>query len=138
MTERISIEQFKARQKEESLQIQVANYLRIQYSSVIFRSDFAAGIKMSIGQAMKHKRMQCGKSYPDLFIAEPRNGYSGLFLELKKDFSEVFKKDGSLRDLPHIQEQQKMLWRLQEKGYAAVFACGFDDAKEFIDNYLKQ
>lgn len=80
--------------------------------------------------------MQSGKSYPDLFIAEPRNGFSGLYLELKKDFSEVYKRDGSLRDLPHIQDQQKMLFRLQKKGYAAVFACGFDDAIGIIGSYL--
>lgn len=123
--------------KEESLHIQVATYLKYQYPDVIFRSDFAAGIKMTMGQAVKHKRMQHGKSYPDLFIAEPRNGFSGMYLELKKDFSEVYKKDGSLRDIEHIQEQQKMLWTLQKKGFVAVFACGFNDAKSLIDEYLK-
>lgn len=123
--------------KEESLQMQVAKYLKLQYPGIIFRSDFAAGIKMTIGQAVKHARMQQGKDYPDLFIAEPRNGKHGLYMELKKDFGEVYKKDGSLRDIPHIRGQQETLWKLQGKGFVAVFACGFDDAKKIIDQYLK-
>lgn len=123
--------------KEESIHAAVCRYISLQYPNVIFRTDMG-GIRLTIGQAMKLKKLHSGRSYPDLFIAEARGGYHGLYLELKKDFSEVFKRDGSLRDLPHIQEQQRMLWKLQERGYCALFACGFDDAKGLIDNYLKQ
>lgn len=125
------------KRKEESLHLSVVRYLKLQYPGIIFRTDFAAGIKMTIAQALKHKIMQQSRAYPDIFIAEPRNGYHGMFIELKKDFSEVYKKDGSLRDIPHIKEQQEMLWRLQGRGFVACFACGFDEAKKLIDEYLK-
>lgn len=58
--------------KEAILHQQVCQYLRMQYPDVIFRTDFAAGVKMTMGQAVRHKKLQSGKAYPDLFIAEPR------------------------------------------------------------------
>lgn len=121
---------------EEALQIKVAEYLRMKYPNVIFRSDFAAGIKMTKGQAVKHKRMQSGRAYPDVFIAEMRNGAGGLYLELKKDVSEILKTNGELRNDAHVIEQQTMLERLRERGYAAFFACGFDEAITIIEQYL--
>lgn len=123
--------------KEESLQIAVAKYLKLKYPRVIFHSDFASGCKLTIGQAMKNKSMQCGKSYPDMFIAEPRKGYCGLYLELKKDRSEVYLKDGSYSQKQHIQEQLAMLGQLRQRNYKAEFACGIDEAMKIIDEYLK-
>lgn len=57
--------------KEANVHYQVAQYLKHQYPQIIFRTDFAAGIKMTMGQAVKHKGLQSGKAYPDLFIAQP-------------------------------------------------------------------
>lgn len=122
--------------KEESLQIQLANYMRLKHPEIVFRSDFAAGIKMSMGQAILHKRMQYGKSYPDFFIAKPAGKYSGCFLELKKSREGVFLKDGSLSTIAHIQEQAAMLELLKSLSYFASFACGFDEATSIIENYL--
>lgn len=114
----------------------VCDYLKLQYPDVIFRTDFAAGIKMTVGQATKHKRMQHGRAYPDLFIAEPNGEYAGLFIELKNEGVKTHKKDGTLVSNPHIIEQARMLEMLQAKGYYASFASGFDQAKELIDEYL--
>lgn len=94
---------------EASIHSQVAQYIKMQYPGVIFRTDFAAGIKMTMGQAMKHKGLQSGRAYPDLFIAKQKKGehplqekigmakfvifdstddkykdFAGLYLELKK------------------------------------------------------
>lgn len=114
---------------------QVCNYLRMQYPDVLFRSDFAAGIKLTIGQARKHKRMQQGRAWPDLFIAQSAKGFHGLFIELKA--RPIMKRDGTtfLKDL-HVQEQKLMLDKLQYKGYKAEFAVGFDQAKQLIDEFL--
>ena len=128
--------------KESDLQIAVADYLRLQYPEVIFHSDFGSGIKLTKGQAIKQKRQNGGRrAWPDLFIAEPVfkeycTGCYGLFIELKKDGTRLKKKNGEWAS-DHIAEQAEMLERLEFRGYRAVFAVGFDDAKKIIDLYFK-
>ena len=126
---------------ELELQAQVADYLRLQYPGVLFHSDFGSGIKLTMGQAIKQKRLQGGRrSWPDMLIAEARNledkCYHALFIELKKEGTRIFKKDGTLVSDAHICEQFDMLEQLRRRGYAAEFACGFDEAKKIIDWYL--
>jgi hypothetical protein len=91
---------------ELELQAQVADYIRLKYPSVIFHSDFGSGIKLTMGQAIRQKRLNGGRrSWPDMFIAETviskirhddgsYNAYSGLFVELKREGTRIFKKDG--------------------------------------------
>lgn len=136
---------------EESLHLQAADYLRRQYPGVIFRTDFAAGIKMTMGQATKHKALQESKSYPDLFVAEPRKMYHGAYFELKKagtpltrpkDGRVILKGDYKIRlkgdwyNL-HIEQQHEMMQRLRAKGFYCAFAVGFDQFKLEVDNYLR-
>lgn len=121
--------------KESILHEQVCDYIRWNYPNVIFRTDFAAGTKMTMGQAIRHKRLQWGPGFPDLFIAEPRNGKSGLFIELKA--TNIYKRDGSLLKNEHLQDQMVMLTILNGKGYVAVFSIGFESTKDIIDRYLK-
>ena len=123
-------------QKDEyQLQIQITDYLRLQYPNILFRSDLA-GIRLPIGQATQVKRIQSDRGWPDLFIAEPRNGCPGLFLELKVSESDLYTKTGALRKSQHIREQTHMLGDLRQRGYRAEFAIGFDGAKSIIDEYL--
>ena len=132
---------------ELELQMQVADYLRLQYPGVLFHSDFGSGIKLTMGQAIKQKRLQGGRrSWPDMFIAEPMprcvDGswdyeWHGLFVELKKAGTRIFKKNGTLVSDAHICEQFDMLEQLRQSGYMAEFACGFDEAKKIIDEYLR-
>lgn len=122
---------------ESDLQVMVADYLRLQYPHVIFHSDFGSGIKLTIGQAAKQKRQNGGRrAWPDMFIAEPTKLRNGLFIELKKDKTRIFKKDGSYAS-DHIKEQALMLKQLRYRGYEAKFAVGFDEAKKIIDGYLR-
>ena len=95
--------------KESELQVQVADYLRLRYPDVLFHSDFGSGIKLTKGQAIKQKRQNGGlRGWPDMFIAEPRNGMHGLFIELKKSGTRLKKKDGSWAS-SHLEEQNVML-----------------------------
>ena len=131
--------------KEETLQQQVADYLRLQYPKVIFHSDFGSGTKLTMGQAVRQKRLNGGKrAWPDMFIAEPIEvdfgqpswrRYAGLFIELKREKTRIWKKNGEFAS-DHIREQHIMLERLRERGYQAKFAVGFDEAKKIIDDYL--
>lgn len=123
--------------QEKNLHQQVVDYLKYQYPNVLFRTDFAAGIKMTIGQAVKHKKLQKCKSWPDLFIAEPVGEMKGLFLELKKHYNEVYLLKGQIRKDVHINEQAALLNDLRNKGYMAEFGLGFEHTKFLIDNYLR-
>lgn len=121
---------------ESELQVQVAQYIRLQYPKVLFHSDYGSGIKLTKGQAIKQKRQNGGlRGWPDMFIAEPRNGMHGLFIELKKSGTRLKKKDGSWAS-SHLEEQNVMLNELGKRGYAAYFAVGYDEAKDIIDDYL--
>ena len=82
--------------KEHDIYKMIADYLRYQYPTVIYRFDLAADLKLTMGQASKHKRLQRYRGYPDLFIAEPSGAYHGLYLEIKKDGVRIFKQDGTL------------------------------------------
>lgn len=144
--------------REHQLYEKIARYLQLQYPNVIYRFDIAADLKLTMGQAAKHKRLHPRRGYPDLFIAEPRqvatdkkcggvelgrsdNGwhlyhFAGLYLELKAEGNSPFKKDGTLKKDEHLEEQDEMLENLRAKGYKAEFAVGFEEAKQIIDDYL--
>lgn len=133
--------------KESELQSMVADYIRIRYPDALFHSDFGSGIKLTMAQAAKQKRQNGGRrAWPDMFIAEPMaetdafkpigmKAY-GLFIELKKEGTRLKKKNGEWAS-EHIAEQAETLEQLRARGYEAVFAVGFDEAKTIIDNYLK-
>lgn len=130
---------------EHELYVLIADYLRLQYPDIIYRFDLAADLKLSIGQAKKHKRLQRFRGYPDLFIAKPKLQQSkdgmpvythGLFLEIKKEGTKILKKDGEYVADKHIREQAKMLQALERRGYRAMFAVGFEQSKQIIDEYI--
>lgn len=137
--------------KEEILHLKVCDYLRKNYPNVLFRTDFSSGMKMTPGQAAKHKKFQKSRAWPDLFIACPRkmiaidtkNGDSfyiqnvaGLFLELKAEGTKLYKKNGEMVANKHYREQAEMLEELRKLGYYAEFAVGYDEAIKIITNYL--
>ncbi len=134
--------------KEEEIHLRVCDYLRKNYPDVLFRTDFSSGMKMSPGQAAKHKKFQKSRAWPDLFIAKsgvvrlkddnndlvfPRNG---MFLELKADGVKLYKKNGEMVANKHYQEQAEMLKKLRSNRYAAYFAVGYDQAIQIITDYL--
>jgi len=123
---------------EKQICYSLAEYLSLKYPNLIFRWDVGADIRLTIGQAMVIKnKLLHQKGYPDLFIARPVGGYAGLFLEVKQGFSEVYRKDGTLKNNKHIREQAEMLDRLNALGYKAEFCLNLDDCMEKIDKYLR-
>ena len=122
--------------KEERIQTAVSKYIKIKYPKVIFNSDIASGIKLPIWLAGMAKAQRSSRGQPDLVIYEPRRGFHALCIELKKDRESVFKLDGGLKKDKHLEEQAEILKRLADKGYHAVFGCGFDHCREIIDWYL--
>lgn len=130
---------------EAVLHEQVCDYIRIKYAWALFRTDAAAGMKLSMGQAIKHKRLQRVKAWPDLQITEQSQYYSSegsvetygsLFLELKRDGTRIYTKTGELVANDHIREQAAVLEMLRKRGFKAEFAVGFNSARQLIDEYL--
>lgn len=113
----------------------LCNYMRTNYPHVVFLSD-ASGIKMTMGQAIKWKSMRSSNGIPDLIILHPNSIYFGLMIELKKTGEKIVKKDGTYKS-DHLKEQAEVLSKLQAQGYYAVFALGFENAKNIIIEYMK-
>jgi hypothetical protein len=124
------------RQPEYHLQVAVCNWLDLQFPQLLYMSDTVAALKLTMGQAMRNKKIQKdGFKTPDLIIFEPRGKYHGLFIELK--VKSPFKKNGELLKSEHLEGQQKTINDLIERGYYATFATGFDETIGIIENYMK-
>lgn len=123
---------------EFNLQVAVCNYLSYQYPDVQFMSDTIASLKLTVMQASRNKKIQKnGFKITDLIIFEPRNGFHGLFIELK--LKTPFKKDGNIKASTndHLKGQMETIELLNKKGYKSCFSWGFDMTKQIIDDYLK-
>lgn len=124
-------------QPEYSLQVAVCNWLNLQFPNVLYMSDTVASLKLTMGQAMRNKKIQKDDfKTPDLIIFEPRGKYHGLFIELK--VKSPFKQNGELLKNDHLEGQQKTINDLIDRGYYATFATGFDEAVEIIKKYMNQ
>lgn len=121
---------------EEIVHAQVCNYIRGQWPKVIFNTD-GSGNHLSKAQAGKAKILRSAAGYPDLFIAQARGGFFGLYIELKSENYSPYLKDGKLSTVEHIQKQAAMLQGLVRDGYRADFAVGFDEARKQIDDYMR-
>lgn len=80
-------------------------------------------------EAFNIKRSGGKAGIPDLFLAIPRNGFSGLWIELKSPMDSKTK--------PKVSEsQKKYIQLLNEIGYRAVVCYGWDQARLEIMDYL--
>ena len=128
--------------KEKDLHRQVCQYIRLQYPDVLFNSDLSGSMRLTIGQAKAMKSLRSNKGWPDLFIVESKGKYHGLFIELKIEGTNIIAPRKTDRfgnpcyATEHIAEQAEMINELRKRGYSAVFACGWDEAKESIDKYM--
>lgn len=97
-----------------------------QYQELLFMQGSLSGVKLSIGAAMKAKKAGClRKGIADLFLPVRRNGYSGLFLELKR-----------VKGSKILPEQVTFAAFVTNQGYMHRFAYGCDEAWKIIMDYL--
>ncbi len=122
---------------ERELALQIAKYLQTNFPNILFRFDLAADLKLSIGQAKRQKRLHPNRGYPDLFIAQPNKYCHGQYLELKKEGTTVWLKNGQLTSDSHIREQMATLIKLRMLGYNAQMVVGWDATKKAIDDYMQ-
>lgn len=132
------------KKQEKRLSYSIAKYLKLKYPNIVFRFDIGADLKLTIGQAniVKNKLFH-KRGYHDLTILEPRSEYHGLLIELKKNKSEVYLKNGEVRrrynkktNSCHNQEQLNHLKLMRSKGYFADYGFGLKDTIEKIEKYM--
>jgi len=108
--------------EEDREQIALFEWAEYKHLDMIFH--IPNGSNKSISQAVKFKRMGLKSGVPDIFLAIPMNGFHGLFIERKA-------KKGVISPT-----QKEWLKRLNEQGYRAVVAKGFEEAVKVIEEYL--
>lgn len=130
----------KVKKLEEGIQRRVSTYIRTNFPGVEYHSDYAAGLKLTENQAKIRKSLNSGRGWSDVFIAEPRRGYHGLFIELKKEGVSIYvtrgHRKGELVADEQINIEAVFLEKMNKKGYLARFAVGFDQAQKLIDWYF--
>lgn len=112
---------------EEKVQIAVVNYLKMQYPKALFTATMGGQYQKHHSQRRRAKATGYLKGVSDLLIFEPKGGYCGLFIELKRD-----------KKCYPSAEQKLFLSNATQRGYYAVCAKGFDQCKEIIDNYFNE
>lgn len=81
--------------------------------------------KRTVSNGARLKREGLRKGYPDIILDVAKNDYYGLRIELKR-------RKGSKK----TPEQKDWIKKLNERGYAAAFCYGWEEAWEFIRAYL--
>lgn len=122
---------------ETEVQIELSRYITRNYKDALFHNDFGSGTKLSFSQAKRQKAMNPIRGHPDMQILEPIGIWNGCFIELKKDGTKIYRRDGRMVADEHIREQADYIMQLRRRGYWADFAIGLDQAKRIVDSYMK-
>jgi len=122
---------------ESSHQLKFCKWLKHYHPEVRFRSDMQAGRKRSYQMQNLTDILDPYSGWPDITIYHKSCNYIGLMIELKRELSGIWLKDGSLSSQKHVQEQAMMHEFLRSLGWCCVFAEGFDEAKRKFEEYIK-
>ena len=77
-------------------------------------------------EGAKFKAMGVKPGIPDICVIVAKNGYHGLYIELKR-------KTGG-----DVSEMQKFwMWELRRQGYDVFLANGADELIKYVQNYLR-
>lgn len=109
---------------EFDAQCRLDKYLEENHPDVLFCAS-AGGARTSISEAKRMKASGYKRGFPDVFIYEPRGGFHGLSIEMKKEKGGVVSK-----------HQKEWKQSLTAKGYKATVARGFDAAVQILEDYL--
>lgn len=82
------------------------------------------GGRRDIGTAIKLKREGVIAGVPDLFLMVAKNGFNGLFIEMKTEKGRLAKS------------QKEFIEVANQQGFKVIVCHGFDEAKELITEYL--
>ena len=109
--------------KEQNIQSSLVRWMKSQYPKMLLTAS-AGGLHTSKTQAIKMKHAGYTKGCPDMMIFEPRGGYFGLFIELKRPGNKA------------TPEQILFIENLRLRNYHALVCTGLDEAMESISKYM--
>ena len=112
------------RYEEERIQECVVHWARVNYPDLLLTC--APATAKTVQQGMRNKRLGLLKGWPDLFFAEARGGFYGLFIELKAEGGRLSR------------EQIEILQKLNDRGYRAIVCYGDSEAISAIKDYLNK
>lgn len=107
------------------------------YSDILIQTNFSTRIRANIIDILRNKSIIEPKTFPDIFIAEPRNGFHGLFIEIRTDARCVHKKDGSMKNTRNVKKASEMLQKLRQRGFLAMYGFGYTNTIAIIEEYLR-
>lgn len=109
--------------RESKLQQACIKWLRLQYPKIV---AFAIpnGGKRNVREAARMKAEGVLAGVPDLFIASPRGGYCGMFIEMKAGKAKP------------TDAQDAMLLDLGDEGYRVLICRDFDVFRDEVTRYL--
>lgn len=110
---------------EHQLQKSFFEWLQLQYPD-IFKVTFAIpnAAKRSFVTAAKLKEEGLKSGVPDVFIAKPAGGLSGLFIEFK------------VKPNSCTEKQAEMIKLFNANGYLAIVCFDIDSAMQLLSQYL--
>ena len=114
------------KQPEHILQVNCVNYFRLRYYKGLIYA-IPNGGQRNVIVAAKLKAEGVLSGVPDLHIPIAKNGFHGLYIELKNG------KAGKVSD-----NQKMIMDKLQSEGYRCEVCRSFDEFKNVVDNYMLQ
>lgn len=112
------------KQNEHKLQVGCVAWFRYSYPKhLIFAIPNGGQRNTIVASKMKTEGVLAG--VPDLCIPVARDGFHGLYVELKTGKNKL------------TQNQQHIIQKLQNEGYKCEICYSFDDFVFLVNNYLK-
>lgn len=117
--------------REHVEQVQVVAHLRTFHPDVLVAAVPNGG-KRSKTEAARLKAEGVLPGYPDLLIDEPRVGYHGLRIEMKRERG----PKGGTAHTPTTADQRRVHALLRARGYGVSVCYGAAEAIAVIEDYL--
>jgi len=118
-------------------QLEFCKWIKHTYPEIRFRSDMQAGQKRSGYMQNLVDILDPFSGWPDVSIWVARSPYCGLMIEMKREGSGTFLKDGSLSKGKHVQNQHQVHEFLRGLGWKVEIAEGCEEAKKVLESYLQ-
>lgn len=113
------------RDREHQIQVACVNWFRYQYPKSLIYAVPNGGQRNAV-VAAKLKAEGVLSGVPDLFVAEPKGNYHGLYVEMKNGTA------GKVSE-----SQKEVMYKLTEKGYACVVCRSFDEFEAAVTDYMR-
>jgi len=102
------------KQNEYNLSLKISSYLKYQHPKLVFKFSNDDG-NLTMMQAVRRKKVNPFSGFPDFQLFKKNKSYAGLLIELKRDKSQVYKKNGEYKKNEHLKKQVAMHEKLRKE-----------------------